>query len=179
MDAVREPSGMTHAPDDAPREAAPVPTPHAGAAVEATLAAIERIHGPSRSSVELHLSVGDHTPLSVRVELRDGIIHTTFRTDSAELRHALTREWNVAAPALSAGSADRPVHIAEPAFVASAGSFDSATDFRDGQRPAHPPTAPEPVSPAGRLASRPIAAADPVPQIPAPASTKGRLLAFA
>ena len=36
--------------------------------------------------------MGDES-LALRVELRDGTVHTTFRAQSAELRSALAQEW--------------------------------------------------------------------------------------
>jgi hypothetical protein len=47
-------------------------------------------------SVQLRLKFGGED-LSVRVELRGGAVHTDFRTDSAELRAALTREMQAVA----------------------------------------------------------------------------------
>lgn len=43
-------------------------------------------------SVQLRFKVG-HEDLAVRVQLRDGEVHTEFRTDNAELRAAVTQEW--------------------------------------------------------------------------------------
>lgn len=43
-------------------------------------------------SVQLKFKIG-HEDLAVRVALRDGVVHTEFRTDSPELRAALQQEW--------------------------------------------------------------------------------------
>jgi hypothetical protein len=62
-------------------------------------------------SVQLNLKFGGED-LSVRVELRDGAVHTNFRTDSAPLRAALEREWQ----AIASASPEQMHRYAEPVF---------------------------------------------------------------
>lgn len=82
-----------------------------------------------RSSVEVKFNFKDETELSVRLSYRDGDVRTTFRTDSPELRAALTREWQgfVAGAALE----PRGHRIADPVFTTSSGGF----DFAQGRDP--------------------------------------------
>ena len=61
----------------------------------------------------------------MRVELRGDRVHTTFRTDSPELRTALAREWQ-AVSTLQSG--DRGQRLADPVF-ASSSSFGSNNSF--------------------------------------------------
>lgn len=77
-----------------------------------------------RSSVEVKFNFKDETELSVRLSYRDGDVHTTFRTDSPELRAALTREWQ----GFAAGAALEPRghRIADPVFTTSNGGSDFA-----------------------------------------------------
>ncbi len=49
-------------------------------------------------SVQLRLKFGGDD-LTVRVELREGVVHTDFRTDSPALREALAKEWQAVAAA--------------------------------------------------------------------------------
>lgn len=49
-------------------------------------------------SVQLRLKFGGED-LTVRVELREGVVHTDFRTDSPALREALAKEWQAVAAA--------------------------------------------------------------------------------
>jgi hypothetical protein len=86
---------------------------------------MERMRDAAHSSVELKLSFDD-ARLTVRVQLRDGEVQTTFRTDSAELRQALSNQWQQQAPALTANASDRPLRIADPLFAAASGSQGSA-----------------------------------------------------
>ncbi len=66
-----------------------------------------------RNSVEVRFRTGDGEPLSVRVEYKDGVVSTTFRTASPELRDTLAREWQ----AQIGVSADaRPYRVADPVF---------------------------------------------------------------
>jgi hypothetical protein len=92
-------------------------------AVEAVLSATERFAARDQHSVNLQFSVGG-SDLNVRVELRGNEVHTTFRTDSADLRNALASEWRAVA---QSSNEDRPVRLATPVFTASsnAGNFSS------------------------------------------------------
>lgn len=65
---------------------------HAQRAVATVLATAERLSSSGQSSVHLKFAVGD-ADLSVKIELRAGEVHTVFRTDSSELRSALTAAW--------------------------------------------------------------------------------------
>jgi hypothetical protein len=75
-------------------------------------------------SVQLRLRVGD-ADLAVRVELRNGTVHTNFRTDSADLRAALTREWQ----AVAAATPEQLRQFVEPVFSSATGgeSFSSSS----------------------------------------------------
>jgi len=82
------------------RAANAVPAPSASAemasqaprAVNVVLAVAERAVAANRPSVHLQFAVGG-AQLSIKVELRAGEVHTTFRTDSSELRTALAAAW--------------------------------------------------------------------------------------
>ena len=80
-------------------------------AVEAVMTATERVDAGNRAVVRLQFSVGDAS-LSVHVQLRAGEIHTTFRTDSSDLRSALASEWQ----AVNADST-RAIRLADPVFA--------------------------------------------------------------
>jgi hypothetical protein len=72
-------------------------------------------------SVQLRLKFGGED-LSVRVELRDGAVHTDFRTDSPELREALAKEWQ----AVAASAPGHLQHFLDPVF--SPASASASTD---------------------------------------------------
>jgi|GEM_PF-3497364 len=69
-----------------------------------------------RNSVEVKFNFGEQEPLSVRVEYRDGTVQATFRTDSSDLRDAITREWQ----ARSGQTEQRPYRVADPVFTTTA-----------------------------------------------------------
>ena len=159
-----------------------VSAPHAAAAIEATLDAVERARDAAKSSVELKLTFGDDTRLAVRIELREDSVQTTFRTDSTELRQALSSEWHQAAPAVIATAPDRTLRMAEPVFTSATGSPDFAGTSTGGD--AHPRQtqtaipAESPVHSLSRAGSRsPAPAAAPARPIRLP--TTLRLNAFA
>jgi hypothetical protein len=72
-------------------------------------------------SVQLRLKFGGED-LNVRVELRDGVVHTDFRTDSPGLREALAKEWQ----AVAAAAPGHLQRFLDPVF--SPASPSSATD---------------------------------------------------
>jgi hypothetical protein len=99
-------------------------------AVEVVLRAVDDLSSREQKSVRLEFSVGDNE-LSVRIELHADEVRTTFRTDSAELRAALSHEWQAVA---ASGTADRSVRIA-PALFNSAES--SALNASAGDTASH------------------------------------------
>ena len=81
------------------------------AAVVSAVEAFEHSAATAQKSVDLQFHVGDQQ-LGLRVELRDGTVHTTFHTDSPELRNALAHEWQ----AVVQTGAPREVRLADPVF---------------------------------------------------------------
>ncbi|MEO9111306.1 MAG: hypothetical protein ABI387_01510 [Lacunisphaera sp.] len=81
------------------------------AAVITAVDALERRADVQQKSVDLQFNVGNEK-LGLRVELRDGTVHTTFQTESPEMNSALAHEWHaVVQPALA-----REIHLADPVF---------------------------------------------------------------
>lgn len=112
---------------------APVSTAHQ--AVEVVLKTVEQASTHEQKSVNLRFAVGD-VDLSVRVELHANQVHTTFRTDSPELRAALSREWEAMS---NTNPGERTLKLV-PAFVTSSeqsamNSFAGDTSSR--QRDSH------------------------------------------
>jgi hypothetical protein len=93
----------------------------AQSAVDAAITAAESLSTGSQQAVNMQFSVGN-ADLSLRVELKNGEIHTTFRTDSADLRLDLQHEWQSANP----GSGSGTVKLAEPIFTSSGNAASSA-----------------------------------------------------
>jgi hypothetical protein len=110
-------------------------------AVETVVDLSERFAARDRHSVSLQFTVGD-TDLRVHVALRAGAVHTTFQTDSAELRDALASEWqNV----VSSTAAERTHRHAAPVFTStessmSGGGGDGASRGRHSQTPEAQPS---------------------------------------
>jgi hypothetical protein len=65
-----------------------------------------------RNSVEVRFNFSDTERLSVRVEYKNGVVQTTFRTDSPELRDTIAREWQSQIASTDA----RPYRVADPVF---------------------------------------------------------------
>jgi hypothetical protein len=84
-------------------------------AVEVVLDAADRAASQQQKSVNLQFSIGG-TELAVRVQLHANEVRATFRTDSAELRAALSHEWQ-SVESTSAGG-DRSFRLAPPVFTA-------------------------------------------------------------
>lgn len=84
-------------------------------------------------SVQLHLKFGGED-LSVRVEIRDGAVHTDFRTDSAPLRAALEREWQAVVSAAPAQMQRYLEPVFSPGSGTSANSYNAHGDARQQQQ---------------------------------------------
>lgn len=126
---VAAPDGMTSAHFDAqtPSLVQSGATGGLHQAVHAALEAGEKLKSGGQRSVDLEFSIGGDD-LSVRVELHEGRVRATFRTDSAELRGALAQEWQV----LQAAGVDRAKRFVDPVFVANSSS--SAAGDRQEKR---------------------------------------------
>lgn len=128
-------TGVAVAQDRLPAtsESAAVTASQAHRAVEAVMTAVDRVGSGEKQAVNLQFSFQD-VSLAVRVELREGAVHTTFRTDSTELRSALAHEWQAASPQVS----DRPIKLADPVFSSNHGGsgseFSSAGDHARQQQ---------------------------------------------
>jgi hypothetical protein len=103
-------------------------------AVEAALSSAEIFNSGGHKAVNLQFSLGN-TDLSLTVQLRNGEIHTTFSTDSADLRSDLAHAWQSVSPS-SGGS----LRLADPVFT-SPGAADGGSSFqqRGGQGQAEAP----------------------------------------
>lgn len=89
-----------------------------------------------RNSVEVRFNYSPTERLSVKVEYRDGVVQTTFRTDSPELRDTIAREWQTQ---VASASESRPYRVADPVFntpPADARGFSLGGDASRQQRQA-------------------------------------------
>jgi len=138
-------------------------------AVTAALDVAERFATREHHTVNLQFSVGG-ADLGVRVELRADEVRTTFRTDSAELRAALSHEWQAVT---GGGSGDRAVRMAPPVFAASdpfsGGGFSGGGASRQRDQQQQPPARNdfEQLAGAGTGRARTFASS------PSPAATAG------
>jgi hypothetical protein len=147
-------------------------------AVDAAISAAESLSTGNQQAVNMQFSVGN-ADLSLRVELKNGEIHTTFRTDSADLRLDLQHEWQSANPGSGTGS----VRLAEPIFTSSGNASSSAAgEFaqqRGGQ--GRPDSSPSTSGNPGLGSHSPASAqeAEAPARMPASHSTSLHLQAFA
>lgn len=100
-------------------------------AVEAVLKSVDEVSARAQKTVTLRLSVAGED-LAVRVELRDDQVSTTFTTDSAELRAALSQEWQ----AVMNTGGERSLRMTPAIFAAndSANAFAGDTASRREQQ---------------------------------------------
>lgn len=73
-------------------------------------------------SVQLKFRVGAED-LAVRVALRDGVVHTEFRTDSPELRAAIQQEWKAVT-----AQPDSALRFVDPVVVPASSSAQSGAN---------------------------------------------------
>ena len=101
-------------------EASPFPTEPAATTSAPQAAQIVReirdiadgLWAVERNSVEVRFNFSETERLSVRVEYKNGVVQTTFRTDSPELRDTIAREWQSQIASTDA----RPYRVADPVF---------------------------------------------------------------
>jgi len=102
------------------------------AAVISAVDALERRMDVQQKSIDLNFHVGNEK-LGLRVELRDGTVHTTFRTESSEMNSAIVREWNaIVQPALG-----REIRLADPVFNSSSSNGNNSSFGSLGQGTPH------------------------------------------
>lgn len=93
---------------------------------------VEHVRGSGRRTIELSLRLPEGETLSLQIQMRGGVAHTTFRTDSPELREALAQEWQNTMPTHIAGEV--PIKLAEPSFVLGPSSEQENSLNSDGSR---------------------------------------------
>jgi hypothetical protein len=101
---------------------------HAPRLVQEIRQIADRISVIDRNSVEVRFDFSDTARLSVRVEYRDGTVHTTFKTDSSQLQDAISHEWQ----AQSVASEQRPYRVAEPVFSQTTSDRQNSSSLGDG-----------------------------------------------
>jgi hypothetical protein len=147
-------------------------------AIAAVMTAVDALDNRSANEparVSLQMQVGSEQ-LGLHVEVRDGTVHTTFRTDSPELRSALTQEWQAVVPATG-----HEMQVAPPVFlsVPSAGADAGFTPFGQGPSQQRGQPAPEPATFSLSRGSADAATAEPVAAPVAALSSVSLLNAFA
>jgi hypothetical protein len=95
-------------------------------AVEVVMRATEQLSSRDQKFVRLQFSVGD-SQLDVHVELHANEIRTQFRTDSAELRQALSHEWQAVSTEIGHGA--RELRLAPAIFSAGSGDQSASGAF--------------------------------------------------
>ena len=180
---VRTATEATVAADLAPTpESAPVELRRlASQAVEAVVKLVDlQASRPTGQPATVHLRLrvaGED--LAIRVELREGAVHTSFSTDSAELRRALSDEWQVAA----SESQGRTLRLLEPQFVSptrgGTEGFNAGGQSAQGQAQSRSQQEPA-ASPRPAVAAPPSASAAVIaPAVPSFTPTALHLTAFA
>jgi hypothetical protein len=107
-------AASTHlAPISKASEPAAVPAPQAAQIVREIRDIADGLWAVERNSVEVRFHFNENENLSVKVEYRDGVVKTTFRTESPELRDTLAREWQAQ---IASTSEARPYRVADPVF---------------------------------------------------------------
>jgi hypothetical protein len=168
---------------ESPRPAASTSpaTSAAHRAVATVLETVERFATGSAPAVNLRFSVGG-SDLAVRVELRGGEMHATFRTDSTELRTVLAQEWQ----SMCGSEAGRSLRAIEPVFVPARSTGFGAASGEGAPQQQRDPGArqfdePIPARPSAVLPSESLSTSDPVASAPrlVPLATALRLHTFA
>ena len=106
----------------------------AEAVVKQVLDSAARMTSDGQRNVELQVKLTDGTQIAIKLQLVDGRIQPTFKTDSLELRQAIEQNWSQ----FSSGSTARTGQITPPIFEtpgAHAGMNDSSQQQQGRQQP--------------------------------------------
>lgn len=112
------------------------------ATVVSALDTLEQRWDAQSKRVDLEFQVGGE-PVALRLELKEDTVHVTFKTETARMRTALTREWQAVMPSATVGL----LRLAEPVFHALAGAAADTAFGSTGQEalPQRGQPTPEPV----------------------------------
>jgi hypothetical protein len=91
----------------------------------------EKLQTKSERTVDFDLNFRSGEHLTVSLEFRRGEVHTTFRTNSVELRDTLSREWQATMPAMLQGK--ESVRLSEPTFTQGSSAVRNDATNLDGQ----------------------------------------------
>ena len=118
-------------------EAAPVAAPRVQSVITYVVDAATKLDAGAVKGMDLRFDFGANERLFVHVELRDGAVHTTFRTDSQLLRDSIGTAWREVAPAHTV-SEGRSVRLADP-VIARDSSADLSAQADGGHARQHSP----------------------------------------
>lgn len=76
--------------------------------------AVDKLSASGRGTVNMNLSMEDGQTVNVRMQLRDGTLHTSFHTADAALGDAINREWASSLQGVS--YVDSGIRLADPVF---------------------------------------------------------------
>jgi len=87
------------------------PSESAQRTVAAVTELVDRLQARPATKVAIDVPLSGEQNVSVKLEYKAGVLHVNFRTDSTELRDALSREWSTVA-----AQGDSALRFAEPSF---------------------------------------------------------------
>jgi len=87
------------------------PSESAQRTVAAVTELVDRLQARPTTKVAIDVPLSGEQNVSVKLEYKAGVLHVNFRTDSTELRDALSREWSTVA-----AQGDSALRFAEPSF---------------------------------------------------------------
>jgi hypothetical protein len=91
------------------------PSSHAASIFKSLPAELEKFQQTGSNQLQLDIPMGDQESVRIRLSLRAGELHSTFITESPELREALQKAW----PEFAQHSRDRGYRLGDPSFQQS------------------------------------------------------------
>ena len=93
----------------------PSPSSHAASIFKSLPGELEKFQQTGSNQLQLDIPMGDQESVRIRISLRAGELHSTFITESPELREALQKAW----PEFAQNSRDRGYRLGDPSFQQS------------------------------------------------------------
>ena len=141
------------------------PASQAAAVLKTLPQEISKLQQSNLSQIQLDLPVGDNESVRIRLSLRGGEIHSTFITESAELRDALQKAW----PDFTATHRTQGMRFADSQFQDGLRQQNDAASDQGRQR-----NQPQDSSPQSSDYRQPIVKKN-IPQPPTQTNRQGKL----
>ena len=135
----------------------------ASTALNQVMESADKMTSDGSSHVQVQVKLDDGQQLIVRLQMSQGTVHATFKTESPELRQAIEQSWT----GFRSGASERGLQISNPVFESSSGEggFNAFGSRNQSNQPDGDPSDADggaaPAAPAFQIVGNPIVTTTP------------------